>query len=163
MPAQSLSFTCHTCFLFLFIYFCALCVYHYVICYLTKYYLFLMLLLLLQHLPGQSLCFTFIVIISAIFLKQKENDKPYISAPSNFEHTVHVGFDSHTGEFTVSIYHICLCFSFSVPTLFLSLSLSLLCFYPLLSLPLSLSLSVALLSFSLLSLSPPFLPFVMKL
>ncbi|XP_067668502.1 serine/threonine-protein kinase PAK 3-like isoform X2 [Haliotis asinina] len=32
--------------------------------------------------------------------KQKENEKPVISAPSNFEHTVHVGFDPHTGEFT---------------------------------------------------------------
>ena len=30
------------------------------------------------------------------------NDKPVISPPSNFEHTVHVGFDPHTGEFTVS-------------------------------------------------------------
>lgn len=30
------------------------------------------------------------------------NDKPVISFPSNFEHTVHVGFDPHTGEFTVS-------------------------------------------------------------
>ncbi|XP_059160614.1 serine/threonine-protein kinase PAK 1-like isoform X2 [Physella acuta] len=28
------------------------------------------------------------------------NDKPVISFPSNFEHTVHVGFDPHTGEFT---------------------------------------------------------------
>uniref|UniRef100_A0A0B6ZG63 non-specific serine/threonine protein kinase n=1 Tax=Arion vulgaris TaxID=1028688 RepID=A0A0B6ZG63_9EUPU len=28
------------------------------------------------------------------------NDKPVISHPSNFEHTVHVGFDPHTGEFT---------------------------------------------------------------
>ncbi|CAG5136609.1 unnamed protein product, partial [Candidula unifasciata] len=28
------------------------------------------------------------------------NDKPVISHPSNFEHTVHVGFDAHTGEFT---------------------------------------------------------------
>ena len=31
------------------------------------------------------------------------NDKPVISPPSNFEHTVHVGFDSQTGEFTVSV------------------------------------------------------------
>ncbi|KAI1287320.1 Serine/threonine-protein kinase pak-1 [Halotydeus destructor] len=28
------------------------------------------------------------------------NDKPVISPPTNFEHTVHVGFDSITGEFT---------------------------------------------------------------
>ena len=33
--------------------------------------------------------------------KLKENEKPVISLPSNFEHTVHVGFDPHTGEFTV--------------------------------------------------------------
>ncbi|CAE1233742.1 Serine/threonine-protein kinase shk2,Serine/threonine-protein kinase ste20,Serine/threonine-protein kinase 3,Serine/threonine-protein kinase nak1,Serine/threonine-protein kinase 4,Serine/threonine-protein kinase pakC,Serine/threonine-protein kinase 3/4,Serine/threonine-protein kinase CLA4,Serine/threonine-protein kinase TAO1-B,Serine/threonine-protein kinase dst1,Serine/threonine-protein kinase svkA,Serine/threonine-protein kinase Tao,Serine/threonine-protein kinase ppk11,Serine/threonine-protein kinase 4 len=32
--------------------------------------------------------------------KIKENEKPVISPPSNFEHTVHVGFDPHTGEFT---------------------------------------------------------------
>ncbi|KAL1449878.1 hypothetical protein WDU94_002350 [Cyamophila willieti] len=34
--------------------------------------------------------------------KDKESDKPMISYPSNFEHTVHVGFDALTGEFTVS-------------------------------------------------------------
>lgn len=34
--------------------------------------------------------------------KTKENDKPNISYPTNFEHTVHVGFDAVTGEFTVS-------------------------------------------------------------
>lgn len=28
-------------------------------------------------------------------------DKPNISYPTNFEHTVHVGFDAVTGEFTV--------------------------------------------------------------
>ncbi len=32
------------------------------------------------------------------------SDKISISYPTNFEHTVHVGFDSVTGEFTVSIY-----------------------------------------------------------
>uniref|UniRef100_A0A8D9AWN9 non-specific serine/threonine protein kinase n=2 Tax=Cacopsylla melanoneura TaxID=428564 RepID=A0A8D9AWN9_9HEMI len=32
--------------------------------------------------------------------KDKESDKPAISYPSNFEHTVHVGFDALTGEFT---------------------------------------------------------------
>lgn len=32
-----------------------------------------------------------------------DNDKPNISYPTNFEHTVHVGFDALTGEFTVSI------------------------------------------------------------
>lgn len=32
--------------------------------------------------------------------KMVVNDKPVISPPSNFEHTVHVGFDPHTGEFT---------------------------------------------------------------
>jgi hypothetical protein len=30
----------------------------------------------------------------------KTSDKLVISPPSNFEHTVHVGFDPHTGEFT---------------------------------------------------------------
>jgi len=32
--------------------------------------------------------------------KIKESDKPVISHPLNFEHTVHVGFDPLTGEFT---------------------------------------------------------------
>ena len=32
----------------------------------------------------------------------KKQEKPVISEPSNFEHTVHVGFDPMTGEFTVS-------------------------------------------------------------
>lgn len=36
-------------------------------------------------------------------MKIKESkDKPNISYPTNFEHTVHVGFDAVTGEFTVS-------------------------------------------------------------
>ena len=34
--------------------------------------------------------------------KNKEDSKPNISYPTNFEHTVHVGFDAVTGEFTVS-------------------------------------------------------------
>uniref|UniRef100_A0A0K0E0N6 non-specific serine/threonine protein kinase n=1 Tax=Strongyloides stercoralis TaxID=6248 RepID=A0A0K0E0N6_STRER len=32
--------------------------------------------------------------------KDKISDKPIISLPSNFEHTVHVGYDPSTGEFT---------------------------------------------------------------
>lgn len=31
-----------------------------------------------------------------------DSNKPNISYPTNFEHTVHVGFDAVTGEFTVS-------------------------------------------------------------
>ena len=31
----------------------------------------------------------------------KASDKLVISPPSNFEHTIHVGYDSQTGEFTV--------------------------------------------------------------
>ena len=30
----------------------------------------------------------------------KDSEKPVISSPSNFEHTIHIGFDAHTGEFT---------------------------------------------------------------
>ncbi|KRX44569.1 Serine/threonine-protein kinase pak-1, partial [Trichinella nativa] len=30
----------------------------------------------------------------------RQNEKPIISPPSNFEHTVHVGYDAQTGEFT---------------------------------------------------------------
>lgn len=41
--------------------------------------------------------------------KQSHNDsKPNISYPTNFEHTVHVGFDAVTGEFTVSLTKDCL-------------------------------------------------------
>ncbi|KAB7498808.1 Serine/threonine-protein kinase PAK 1 [Armadillidium nasatum] len=32
--------------------------------------------------------------------KHKDSDKPNISYPTNFEHTIHVGFDAITGEFT---------------------------------------------------------------
>uniref|UniRef100_A0A671STL9 non-specific serine/threonine protein kinase n=1 Tax=Sinocyclocheilus anshuiensis TaxID=1608454 RepID=A0A671STL9_9TELE len=34
--------------------------------------------------------------------KDKDKERPEISNPSDFEHTIHVGFDSVTGEFTVS-------------------------------------------------------------
>lgn len=34
--------------------------------------------------------------------KKKEKERPEISPPSDFEHTIHVGFDAVTGEFTVS-------------------------------------------------------------
>ena len=34
--------------------------------------------------------------------RHKEVEKPNISYPTNFEHTIHVGFDHVTGEFTVS-------------------------------------------------------------
>ena len=37
------------------------------------------------------------------------SDKLVISPPSNFEHTVHVGFDPHTGEFTVSEHNLFVC------------------------------------------------------
>ena len=38
-----------------------------------------------------------------ILANQKKQEKPVISEPSNFEHTIHVGFDPLTGEFTVSL------------------------------------------------------------
>ncbi|OWJ99129.1 hypothetical protein Celaphus_00009792, partial [Cervus elaphus hippelaphus] len=34
--------------------------------------------------------------------KKKEKERPEISLPSDFEHTIHVGFDAVTGEFTNS-------------------------------------------------------------
>jgi len=36
--------------------------------------------------------------------KDHISEKPNISYPTNFEHTIHVGFDAITGEFTVSIF-----------------------------------------------------------
>ncbi|NWS41227.1 PAK2 kinase, partial [Probosciger aterrimus] len=44
-------------------------------------------------------------IISIFFItekgsKKKEKERPEISPPSDFEHTIHVGFDAVTGEFT---------------------------------------------------------------
>lgn len=46
-------------------------------------------------------------------MKTRETkDKPNISYPTNFEHTVHVGFDAVTGEFTVCIVlHLNICLS----------------------------------------------------
>lgn len=41
--------------------------------------------------------------------KKKEKERPEISLPSDFEHTIHVGFDAVTGEFTVSKLLIVLC------------------------------------------------------
>uniref|UniRef100_A0A3P9ACS1 non-specific serine/threonine protein kinase n=1 Tax=Esox lucius TaxID=8010 RepID=A0A3P9ACS1_ESOLU len=35
--------------------------------------------------------------------KKKEKERPEISLPSDFEHTIHVGFDAVTGEFTVNV------------------------------------------------------------
>ncbi len=33
--------------------------------------------------------------------KDRDKERPEISPPSDFEHTIHVGFDAVTGEFTV--------------------------------------------------------------
>lgn len=41
-------------------------------------------------------------------LSTYNSDKPNISYPTNFEHTVHVGFDPVSGEFTVSSYDFCI-------------------------------------------------------
>lgn len=37
------------------------------------------------------------------FSAYKKKERPEISLPSDFEHTIHVGFDAVTGEFTVSL------------------------------------------------------------
>lgn len=40
----------------------------------------------------------------------KKKERPEISLPSDFEHTIHVGFDAVTGEFTVSVSkNLCVC------------------------------------------------------
>lgn len=36
--------------------------------------------------------------------KDRDKDRPEISSPSDFEHTIHVGFDAVTGEFTVRVW-----------------------------------------------------------
>lgn len=41
--------------------------------------------------------------------KDKDKERPEISPPSDFEHTIHVGFDAVTGEFTVSSHLLFLC------------------------------------------------------
>lgn len=48
-----------------------------------------------------------LIILLLFFLanKKKEKERPEISLPSDFEHTIHVGFDAVTGEFTVSPLH----------------------------------------------------------
>lgn len=50
-------------------------------------------------------------VISTMFLflsggrkKDRDKERPEISPPSDFEHTIHVGFDAVTGEFTVSFH-----------------------------------------------------------
>jgi p21-activated kinase 1 len=48
----------------------------------------------------------------------ERSDKPNISYPTNFEHTVHVGFDAITGEFTVNFFHLLACRVFFFFTFF---------------------------------------------
>lgn len=42
------------------------------------------------------------------FSANKKKERPEISLPSDFEHTIHVGFDAVTGEFTVSAHRMSL-------------------------------------------------------
>lgn len=49
--------------------------------------------------------FNFLIPVSFAANKKKEKERPEISLPSDFEHTIHVGFDAVTGEFTVSHSH----------------------------------------------------------
>lgn len=46
--------------------------------------------------------FKLLLFLSLAANKKKEKERPEISLPSDFEHTIHVGFDAVTGEFTVS-------------------------------------------------------------
>lgn len=58
-------------------------------------------------------------------LAYKKKERPEISLPSDFEHTIHVGFDAVTGEFTVSV-----CSLLCVVTVkFMSHNLCLLCLH----------------------------------
>lgn len=49
--------------------------------------------------------------------KPSSDSKPNISYPTNFEHTVHVGFDAVTGEFTVSYFHFTIIYTIQKYTL----------------------------------------------
>ena len=42
------------------------------------------------------------MLLYGIILHSAVKDRPEISSPVDFEHTVHVGFNQDTGEFTVS-------------------------------------------------------------
>lgn len=48
---------------------------------------------------------------TTLLTDNRKKERPEISLPSDFEHTIHVGFDAITGEFTVSY---CVCFAWSV-------------------------------------------------
>lgn len=48
-------------------------------------------------------CFPAHVSASCHHSANKKKERPEISLPSDFEHTIHVGFDAVTGEFTVSV------------------------------------------------------------
>lgn len=47
--------------------------------------------------------FSCVSIFVFFFTAYKKKERPEISLPSDFEHTIHVGFDAVTGEFTVSV------------------------------------------------------------
>lgn len=49
-----------------------------------------------------QMVFGFILLSSGGRKKDRDKERPEISPPSDFEHTIHVGFDAVTGEFTVS-------------------------------------------------------------
>ena len=51
--------------------------------------------------PGKGSA-VFVYLYSLLLNFHSEKTRPEISSPVDFEHTVHVGFDSITGEFTVS-------------------------------------------------------------
>lgn len=48
--------------------------------------------------------FSAAVLLSGGRKKDRDKERPEISPPSDFEHTIHVGFDAVTGEFTVSCF-----------------------------------------------------------
>uniref|UniRef100_A0A671VBF1 non-specific serine/threonine protein kinase n=1 Tax=Sparus aurata TaxID=8175 RepID=A0A671VBF1_SPAAU len=47
--------------------------------------------------------------------KDRDKDRPEISSPSDFEHTIHVGFDAVTGEFTFFTAYVCVCLFQGMP------------------------------------------------
>lgn len=57
----------------------------------------------MQKIFAPTFSFSYLSMFLAPPPAYKKRERPEISLPSDFEHTIHVGFDAVTGEFTVSV------------------------------------------------------------